>query len=85
MAKLRHDTRECALEISDALTELGVSHSIVVGVAERCVPRESYTVNVTPMLTYSPADITALQRVADKFNLGIAYVAGSFMFTAAKR
>lgn len=79
----RNDTRQKALRISDALVELGVSHTIVVGVHDKFSPRETYTVNVTPLLTYSPTDITALQRLADNLGLSIAYCAGSFTFTGA--
>jgi hypothetical protein len=46
-------------------------------------PRERYTVNVTPVLSYSSSDISALQRLADKFGLGVAYINGSFTFTGA--
>lgn len=73
--------RERALEISDALVERAVGHTIVVGVADGYQPRERYTVNVTPALTYSPTDISSLQRLADGLRCGIAYVAGSFTFT----
>jgi hypothetical protein len=74
-------TREKALEVSDALVERGITHTLVVGVHDGYMPRERYTVNVTPTLTYSPTDITALQRIADSLKCGIAYVAGSFTFS----
>lgn len=44
------------------------------------MPRERYTVQVTPVLTYSATDITALQRIADHLRCAIAYVNGSFVF-----
>ena len=77
-------TRERAIEISDALAAFGQSHTIVVGVADGYLPRERYTVNVTPTLTYTPADLTALQRLADSLKSRIGYVAGSFTFTDAE-
>lgn len=73
--------RERALEISDALTTAAINHTIVVGVADGFMPRERYSVNVTPMLAYSPTDITALQRLADNLKCHIAYINGSFTFT----
>lgn len=76
-------TRDEALTISDALVMLGKTHTIVVGVADNYMPRENYTVNITPTLTYAPTDITALQRLADHLGYHIAYVAGSFTFTGA--
>jgi hypothetical protein len=78
-------THDEALKISDALTALGQSHSIVVGVHDGYNPRENYSVNVTPALTFSPTDISALQRLGDELGYGIAYVAGSFTFTKADR
>lgn len=72
--------RERALEISDALVDLGRTHTIVVGVADGYNPRERYRVNVTPALTFSPTDITTLQRLADHLRCEIAYVNGSFEF-----
>ncbi len=77
-------TRERALEISDALTALGQSHVITVGVHDGFLPRESYSVNVTPVLSFSPTDITALQRLADNLQSSIAYIQGSFTFTDMK-
>jgi hypothetical protein len=77
-------TRERAIEVSDALASFGQSHSIVVGVNDGYVPRERYTVNVTPTLTYTETDITALQRLADSLKCGIGYVAGSFTFTESR-
>ena len=74
-------SRERAIEISDALAAFGQSHTIVVGVADGYMPRERYTVNVTPTLTYTPTDLTALQRLADSLKCQIGYVAGSFTFT----
>ncbi len=74
-------TRERALVISDALAALGQSHTISVGVHDGFQPRESYSVYVTPALTYTPTDITALQRLADNLGSRIAYVSGSFTFT----
>ena len=76
-------SREKALEISDALVARGQSHTIVVGVHDGYMPRERYTVNVTPALAFSALDITALQRLADGLGCGIAYCAGSFTFTEA--
>jgi len=76
-------SREWALAISDALVALGQSHEIMVGVHDGRMPREQYTVNVTPPLAFSPTDISALQRLADAFGCGIAFIAGSFTFTAA--
>lgn len=76
-------TRDEALKVSDALADLGQSHSIVIGVHDGYNPRENYTVNVTPALAFSPTDISALQRLGDKLGFGIAYVAGSFTFTGA--
>jgi len=55
----------------------------MVGVHDGRMPREQYTVNVTPPLAFSPTDISALQRLADAFGCGIAFIAGSFTFTAA--
>lgn len=77
--------REWALQISDALAALGRSHTIVVGVRDGYMPRERYSVNVTPALSFSPTDISALQRLADQFGLGVAYINGSFTFTGAER
>ena len=74
-------TRDRALEISDELVKAGVTHSITVGVHDGYMPRERYTVNFTPVLTYDSTDITALQRLADRLNCDIAYVQGSFTFT----
>ncbi len=76
-------TRERALEISDALVELGLTHSISVGVHDKFIPRERYTVNVTPLLAYSPLDISKLQAVAGSLGSQIAYVQGTFTFTDA--
>lgn len=73
-------TRKRALAISDALAEAGVTHTIVVGVHDNHMPRERYTVNVTPVLVYNATDITALQRLADSLKCGIAFCAGSFTF-----
>lgn len=73
--------RERALQISDALVDAGKSHTIVVGIHDHYAPRERYSVNVTPVLTYAPTDITALQRLADHLGCAIAYVNGSFTFT----
>lgn len=78
-------TREQALVVSDALAELAQSHTIAVGVRDGNVPRENYEVHVTPVLSFSPTDISALQRLGDKLGYGIAYINGSFMFTGAKR
>jgi hypothetical protein len=77
-------SKDEALAISDALTVLGQSHTIVVGIQDGYNPRENYTVNVTPTLSFSPTDISALQRLADNLGYGIVYVAGSFTFTRAK-
>lgn len=77
-------TRDRALQISDALVERGESHTIVVGVQDGFSPRERYSVNVTPLLAFSATDISALQRLADSLDSGIAYVQGSFTFTDAK-
>ena len=76
--------RDEALRISDALAELGQSHTIVVGVRDGYLPREQYSVNVTPGLTYSPTDISALQRLADHLGFGIAYINGSFTFASER-
>lgn len=76
-------TREEALTISDALVELGQSHTITVNVSDNYMPRENFYVNVTPALSFSPTDITALQRLGDHLGYGIAYVSGSFTFTKA--
>jgi len=73
--------REWALEISDALVERGQTHTIVVGVHDSYMPRERYSVNVTPVLSFSATDISALQRLADGLGCGIAYLQGSFTFT----
>jgi hypothetical protein len=72
--------RERAIEISDALVTAGITHSVVVGVWDNAMPRERYTVNVTPLLSYSSTDITALQRLADSLGCVIAFCAGSFTF-----
>ena len=74
-------TKEWALRISDALAELGQSHTITIGVHDGHQPRERYSVNVTPALTYSATDISALQLLADTLDCRIAYVQGSFTFT----
>lgn len=74
-------SREWALAISDALVKHGQTHSVGVGVHDGYIPRERYTVNVTPALTFSPTDISALQRLADGLDCGIAYCNGSFTFT----
>ena len=76
-------TKGWALAISDALAALGQSHEIIVGVHDGRMPRERYTVNVTPVLSFSPTDISALQRLADSFGCGVAFIAGSFTFTGA--
>lgn len=73
-------TRERALEVSDLLTERGISHTISVGVHDGYMPRERYTVQVTPVLAYSSTDITALQRLADSLKCVIGFVNGSFVF-----
>lgn len=78
-------SREWALAISDALAALGQSHTIVVGGRGGYMPRERYSVDVRPVLSFSPTDISALQRLADSFKCGIAYVSGSFTFTGAER
>lgn len=78
-------TRDEALAISDALAERGQSHTVVVGVRDGYMPRENYYVNVTPVLTFSPTDISGLQRLADHLGYGIAYINGSFTFTGAER
>ena len=77
-------TRDRALQISDALVAAGTTHSVSVAVRDGFLPRESYTVSVTPVLTFNPTDITALQRLADHLGSQIAYINGSFMFTDAK-
>ena len=79
------DTKDSAMALSDALVALGQSHTITVGVRDGNVPRERYYVNVTPVLSFSPTDISALQRLADSFNCGVAYINGSFTFTKADR
>lgn len=76
-------TREEALRISDALVEQGKTHTITVGVHDGYHPRERYSVDITPVLTFSPTDITALQRLADALGYHIAYCNGSFTFTGA--
>lgn len=78
-------TRDEALTLSDALAALGQSHLIAVGVSDKRVQRESYSVNVTPVLSFSPTDISALQRLADAHGYGVAYISGSFTFTKAER
>lgn len=78
-------TKDEAITISDALAELGQSHSVTVGVRDGYMPRENYSVNVTPALAFSPTDISALQRLGDKLGYGIAYISGSFTFTKADR
>ena len=78
-------SREWALRVSDALVERGESHTIVVGVRDSFMPRERYSVNVTPVLAFAATDITALQRLADGLGCGIAYCNGSFTFTEADR
>lgn len=77
--------RAWALAISDALAERGQTHTIVVGVHDGCMPRERYSVNITPVLAFSSTDISALQRLADSFKCGIAYISGTFTFTEAGR
>jgi hypothetical protein len=72
--------REDALRISDRLVSAGKTHTVVVGVHDGRVPRESYTVNITPALTYTPTDITELQNIATELSLKIAYCAGAFTF-----
>lgn len=72
--------RAKAFEISDALTKHGISHTIAVGVQDGYIPRERYSVNVTPLLLYLPTDIAALQRLAEELECTIALVAGSFAF-----
>jgi hypothetical protein len=76
-------SRDRALQISDALADAGTSHTVVVFVCDNVMPRERYIVNITPTLTYSATDITALQRLADSLGCGIAYVNGAFAFTEA--
>jgi len=76
--------RDEALRISDALVVLGQSHTISVGVRDGFQPRETYYVNVTPTLSFSPTDISALQRIADNLGYGIAYISGSVSFTRVK-
>ncbi len=73
-------TREQAYKISEHLVEAGVSHSLQIGVQDKFLPRERYSVNVTPVLSYSPTDITALQRIADFLGHDIAYIQGTFTF-----
>jgi hypothetical protein len=73
-------TRDQALKISDHLVEAAVSHSIQIGVQDKFLPRERYSVNVTPVLSYSPTDISALQRIADFLGFDIAYIQGTFTF-----
>lgn len=77
-------TRERALEISDALVQAGETHTVAVGVHDGFMPRERYTVSVTPLLSRSAIDISRLQRLADGLGSGIGYVQGSFVFTDAK-
>ena len=76
--------RDRALEISDALAEAGTTHTVIVGVHDGHMPRERYSVNVTPVLSYAPTDITALQRLADSLRCEIAYINGAFTFTERK-
>jgi hypothetical protein len=78
-------SREWALALSDALVELGVTHSIGVGVADKHMPREQYSVDIRPALTYSATRISALQRLADSFECGVAFMAGAFTFTQDDR
>jgi hypothetical protein len=75
-------TKEWALAISDALAEAGQTHTITVGVHDGYMPRERYSVSITPALMFSATDITALQRLAESLSCGIAYVQGSFTFGA---
>lgn len=77
--------RERALEISDALVTAGQTHTITVGVRDGFMPREVYSVQVTPVLSFSATDISALQRLADGLKSGIGYTQGSFVFTDAGR
>ena len=73
-------TRDRALQISDALAGAGTTHTITVGVHDGYQPRERYSVQVTPVLSYPWTDITALQRIADSLGCVIGYVQGSFVF-----
>jgi hypothetical protein len=75
-------SRDRALEISDALADAGISHTVAVRIAENFSPRETYQVDVTPVLTYAPTDITALQRLADVLQCEISFCAGSFTFVS---
>jgi hypothetical protein len=77
--------RDRALEISDALAEAGKTHTISVGVHDGFMPRENYFVKVTPVLSYAPTDLTALQRLADHLRCEIAFIAGSFEFVEASK
>lgn len=77
--------RDRALEISDALAEAGKTHTITIGVHDGHMPRENYFVKVTPALSYTPTNLTALQRLADHLHCEIAFIAGSFEFVEAAR
>jgi hypothetical protein len=81
---VRRVSRDQAMKISDALVQLGQTHSIVVGVRDGMNPREHYTVNVTPVLAFSPTDISALQRLGDQLGYAVAYIGGAFTFTGAR-
>lgn len=76
-------SREQALRISDRLVVAGKTHTIVVGVMDGYMPRERYTVSITPALMFSALDITELQNLAAELGFRIAYCAGSFEFTEA--
>ena len=73
-------TRDQSRKISENLVEAGISHSIQIGVQDKFLPRERYSVNVTPVLSYSPTDISTLLRIADFLGHDIAYVQGTFTF-----
>jgi hypothetical protein len=76
-------TRDEALELSEALVEIGQSHTVEVGVNDAMPQRDHRVVKVTPILSFAAYNITQLQQIADRYGYGLAYIQGSFVFTKA--
>ena len=78
-------TREEAQRISDALREVGLSHTIEVGFHDRLTPREQCNVVVVPCLSLAPEKIETAQAVARAVGRRLAFIGGRFEFVPGER
>lgn len=77
-------TRAKAYQVSEALTAVGQSHTIVVNVMDTMFPRETYRLQVTPVLSYTPLKLRQLQELAAEHGCEVSYCNGSFAFMEAE-